>query len=262
MTAVTELNSTTVAQSARAVPTAARTVGDDTSIASNDAVQVAVDSTTSSRAPASQSSERVNINKAIEATNLALNATDEIGRIVGSIEGIVEQAQDPGLSSDRLAILEKEAEGLRKEIGRAAQSTTSSGVKPLAGDPIRVEVERTLGKALEIILPDVAAGSLGLNTIRLSPKDVIINTITSIEHARKGIEDLRAHLANGVGTLKDTVTALEVARENGEASQTSLRDVEDALHLAVDTRKGIRGDPKGALDSVGNFRSTQELLDL
>jgi hypothetical protein len=162
-----------------------------------------------------------------------------------------------------LAKLEKEARGLRDEITRVAQVSTSEGVKPLAGDTIRLELEETLGKALEIILPSDAKDAFGLNDINLSQKELILDTVAKVEKARRGIEQLRGSLDHGLDSLRTTVAALEVASQNVEASKTSVRDVDSALTLAVNTKGEIRDDPAGALNSVGGsiFKNAKGLLE-
>ncbi len=230
----------------------------DSSIESSDSVTVAEEN---SRPTVSQQKLRSRINTAIEATNVATGAVDEIGRILGGIEGIIEQVSSEDLPPQRVAILEKEARGLREEIVKAANSATTTGTKPLAGDKIRLELEETLGKTLEIILPDKATVALGLKEIGLSPKDVIINTVARVQEARRSLEDLRTQLDSGVVSIRTAVSALEVASQNVEASQTTVRDVDDALDLARDTKGGIQGNPSGAIGSVGDLaKNASELL--
>lgn len=204
--------------------------------------------------------QRLEINRAIETTNIATRAVDDISRLLDGIQGIVEQAQDQKVPEERIKILEKEAEDLRQEIFKSAEVQSESGSKPLSGDPIRVKVEQTLGKALEVILPDDAKKAFGLSDIKLSPKEVIINTITSIERARQGIEKLRSGIQDGTTKLKDTLAALEVAKQNREASQTLLRDVENALDLSNNTKKNIRENPSSALDSFGEIKNAAIVL--
>jgi flagellin-like hook-associated protein FlgL len=197
---------------------------------------------------------RLKLNASIEATNVAAAALDDITRLVGGIEGILEQASSPELSEARKGKLNEEANQLRSEIIKAAERSTSDGVRPLSGDKIRIEVEETLGRALEVILPDTARGAFGIRDIRLDTKELIIDTAISIQKARESIESLRKELRSGVAAIEQTFTTVEVARENREAASASIRDVNEALKVAFETNEGIKDYPEEALASVGQLQ--------
>ena len=222
---------------------------------------VSVESPATDRPSVAQQRLRGKINRAIEATNVASGAVEDLGRILGGIEGIVEQVSSNDLPPQRVAILEKEANNLRDQLVRTADVSTSDGVKPLAGDSIRLELEETLGKTLEIILPDSARSAFGIGDVSLSPKDFILDTVARVEEARRSIEQLRGQLDSGISSIRTAVSVLEVASQNVEASQTTVRDVDDALDLARLAKGGIQEDPKDAIGSVGDLtKSAPELL--
>lgn len=227
---------------------------------SDEAAPVTIDNG-SERSP-SATDLRVKANQIVSVINLAADATDEIRGLVRSIGGILEQAKGDGVSDQRRSILEKEANELVDEIKKTAQSTEAGGIKPLAGDKIRLEIEEKLGKTLEIILPEDATEAFGLGKIRLSTKDTIINTIAHVANAEARLDELRKAVDKGAGDVRSAVTQLEVAHQNNEASQVSLRDVDEALKLATDTGAVIGSDPARALGSVGHFRANAlDLLD-
>ena len=82
------------------------------------------------------------------------------------------------------------------EIKRAAGAQATNGVRPLAGDQIRLEVEAKIGKTLDVILPDDAKSAFGLNSLSFSTKESIISTITSVEKAQQQIEKLKDRFEN------------------------------------------------------------------
>ena len=196
---------------------------------------------------------RSKINQVISAVNLASEATSEIARLVKSIGGIVEQVEDGKLSEPRAKILEKEANELVKEIRKQASSKTSEGLKPLAGDPIRLEVEEKLGKSLDLILPDSAKDAFGLSNITLSKKEAIIQTRVKVEEAEAGVEKLKKAVDETKSRVTKSVTEFDVAIQNKEASQVSVRDLDQALTLASRTSISISVNPEGALSSVGKL---------
>jgi hypothetical protein len=82
-----------------------------------------------------------------------------------------------------------------------------------------------------------------------------------VVEARRSIDQLKSELDTGITSIRTAVSALEVASQNVEASQTTVRDVDDALDLARDAKGGIQGDPSEAIGSVGDLaKNAPELL--
>jgi flagellin-like hook-associated protein FlgL len=189
-------------------------------------------------------------------------ATEEIGKILGGVKGIVEQANTDGIGGRQLDLLEREANDLVVAIKELAKSTHANGVNPLAGDKIKLEVEEKLGKTLEFILPDDAADSFGLQNISFSSKDLIIATITKVSVAQQQFEQLRRSVDQTGIEIKKTVAELESLFRNGEASEAIVADVDQALHLAEKTKKGISARPDVAMGSIGGVnRRSVSVLD-
>ncbi len=205
---------------------------------------------------------RARTNDAINVVNVASDATAEIEKLVGSISGIVEQASNPKISESRRKVLEQEANQLVQEIRRKAQVKTSHGHRPLAGDKISLPIEEKDSKGIDIELPAEAKDAFGLGPIDLSPKDAISQTRSALSKAREQVEKLKDSVNRTQLQVKSTVDALEVALQNNEAAQTSIRDVDEALKVAGDTKVGIARDPGSALQSVGNLqRKALSLLE-
>jgi flagellin-like hook-associated protein FlgL len=196
---------------------------------------------------------RKKANRAITALNIAATATDEIQKLVESIGGIIDQAKTSDLAASRRDVLQKEANQLVDEIKTRALKTESDGVRPLLGDTVRFEVEERYGDALEIILPDTAKNAFGIGQVSLSMKDSIIDTITRVEQAKKQFEELRTAVDKASSSLKQSVDTFEVAIQNGEASQTSIRSLDQALALATSTHNGIGKSPKEAFGSISKL---------
>lgn len=203
---------------------------------------------------------RSEANKVISVINIASDATTEIDKLVKSIGGIAEQAQADDLTENRRAILESEANSLIDEIKQRAQNAESDGVRPLAGDKIRLEVEEKIGKALEIVFPEGAREAFGIGQVSFSPKEAILATITKIESAERQLSDLRSAVHSANESVRGVVDRVEVVLQNQEASGATLRNVDEALNLAGETRVTIGKDPKAALGSAENLNT--RALDL
>jgi flagellin-like hook-associated protein FlgL len=197
---------------------------------------------------------RSRANDVINVVNLASDATAEIEKLVSSISGIIEQASNPKISESRRRVLEEEANQLVQEIRRKAQVKTTQGLRPLAGDRISLPVEEQVAKNIEFALPDGAKDAFGIGEIELSKKDSLSQTRTALTRAREQVEQLKDSVQQSHNQVKNTVAALEVALQNNEAAQTSIRDVDEALKVAGDTKVGIARDPGSALKSVGNLQ--------
>lgn len=214
------------------------------------------------RRSVSNAETRARTNDAISVVNLASDATAEIEKLVGSISGIVEQASNPKISESRRKVLEEEANQLVQEIRRKAQVKTAHGQRPLAGDKISLPLQEKESQGINIELPDQAKDAFGLGPIDLSPKEAISQTRSALSKAREQVENLKESVNRTQQQVKVTVDALEVALQNNEAAQTSIRDVDEALKVAGDTKVGIARDPGSALNSVGNLqRKALSLLE-
>lgn len=201
-------------------------------------------------------SSRSRANEAISVVNLTEEATAEIEKLVSSISGIVDQVDNPKLTGPRREVLEKEANQLVDEIRKRAATETLDGKKPLEGDPVRIELDKRFAKTLDIILPDSAKEAFGLGKLKFSAKEAIVQTRDIVARAQEQLNALKGAVQETKSSLKDSVAALEVALQNTEASSVSLRDVDQALKLAGDTKIGIARDPQGALSSVGTLSGT------
>ena len=222
----------------------------------------AVDSVNVDRAQKSQSLNfaRTQANELISVTNIASQATSDIEELIKGISGIVEQVHTKNFSEPQKAILEDEANDLVKEIQHIAKNTAVHGVHPLLGDKIKLDVEEKIGKTLEFILPDDARDSFGIGRISFSHKDAIIRTIANVEEARTRINNLKNSVGDVSSQVKETVDTIDVAAQNGEATQSTIRDLDQALKLAGETGLTISKHPDTALGSVG--RLDNRALDL
>ena len=205
---------------------------------------------------------RAKINSVISVVNVAAEATAEITKLVESIGGIVEQVSDESVPDNRRSALEQEANQLVEEIKKTVRAESSNGVRPLAGDKVRVEVEQKVRKSIEIVLPDLTKDNLGLSAVHFSPREAIIQTKVSIETARQRLNELQKNLDATRTKVVTTADELDVALQNKASSETSIRDIDEAFTAADSAHKSIAKEPGTALGSVGNIKDKAlSLLD-
>ncbi|MCB0320757.1 MAG: hypothetical protein KDD60_07495 [Bdellovibrionales bacterium] len=203
---------------------------------------------------------REKANELINTLNVVSSATEEIDRLVTSLAGLAEQAAKPDLPESRREILDKEAKQLVEAIGNRVNVETPPGVRPLQGDAIRVEIEQELGKTLEIILPDATPEKLGISAISLSPAERIISTRVAIESARSRLEELRSSVDDTKQTISKVLTQQDIASANREASEVSLRDVDEALKLTGGIKQIINDDPESFVQASKLAEDSLRLL--
>lgn len=204
--------------------------------------------------------ERSRVNEIISSLNLVSAATDEIGKLVESVAGIAEQAASDSIEEGRIGVLEQEARQLVGEIQKRTELEVPEGTKPFSGDPIRFEVERVLDETLEVILPEVASDAFGLSGISLSPKESIIRTRVSVEEARVRLDELREAVRQNQDKIGRVLNQLDVAAQNAEAAESTVRSVERALELGNSIRTAVESDPVAALRATNLREDSVELL--
>ena len=196
---------------------------------------------------------RARFNDLVGAVHIAGEASAQIEKLVKSLGGIVEQVSDRPIPDKRLRILEEEANQLVNEIQKAAQASAPNGLRPLAGDPIRLEAEQQIGQTLEVILPDDANKGFDLGTIKFSTKEAIINTRANVLVAEARARALREAVNQSSQQVKNAAAAIDVASQNSEAAESNLRDLDAAAELVSNTRRQIGQQPEAAVAAVGIF---------
>ena len=198
---------------------------------------------------------RARFNELVGAINVANEATSQIEKLVKSLGGIVEQVSGRDIPDKRLRVLEDEANQLVDEIRKAAQTSAPNGQRPLAGDPIRLEAEEQIGKALDVILPDDASNSFNLGKIKFSTKEAIINTRANLAVAEARARALREAVTQSGDYVKSAADAIDVASQNSEASESNVRDITAAAELVLNTRRQINERPETAVAAAGVLSS-------
>lgn len=202
---------------------------------------------------------RSHANSVINAVNVAERATSEIDKLVKSVDGIVSQVGKQELPESRVSILAGEAKDLVAEIKKQAKVE----VKPqLAGNPSdeRFKIKKELEESLQTLFTEGAENAFGIEGASFDQKENIINVRASVVVARERVEELRSKLSEAKEQIQSSVVELEVALENSESSSSSLRNVDQALQLATETKSVISQQPDQAVAVSTLSPSALELL--
>lgn len=202
-------------------------------------------------------------NSSIDAVNFVSSQVSGIADFVKGLSGIVAQASDESLSNDRRKALEREANQLVEAIKLRANTPAPTGELPLAGDEIKFDLEDKIGKTLEVMLPEDASKAFGIGVVQFTTKDTIIKTRNIVADAKTKLANLQQAVSSVRDEVTRTIAELEVAMQNGEATRSSIRDVEGALEISDDIRKSVKLNPKLARDAVGSLHeeNAMELLN-
>ena len=230
----------------------------DSKAASDESVTVAVSDSASISSSAVDT--RTKLNQVINTVNITSQAADSIRKLVGSIDGIIKQVSDGKAPSNRVAVLEDEANSLVNEIKKIANNTALDGVRPLSGDKLTLQVREDLGKQLDLVFPNDAKDAFGIGEISFSRKEAILDTRAKIEVAWKRLEELKTAVNNNHEALQETAGSLEVAMQNAKAAEASPHDLDTAMELAKDTSLSISTNPDNALGSVNKLPATAAVL--
>lgn len=221
------------------------------------ALQIDVVELAKQNKPKSLASTRDEVNAVINVINHVVDSTEQIDKLVTSVEGIVEQVDNKDVPESRSALLETEANELVQEIKLQAGRSVGEGIKPLAGDKIELQLEEQLGKTLEVLLPDDARSAFGIGDVRLSTAETIIQTRVNVQEAKARLANLKSAVDNAANEVKRTVAEFEVIAANREASEASPRDVVKALELTSHIRTDIGANPEQAIRSAGEIEEAQ-----
>lgn len=191
---------------------------------------------------------RLKNNAVIGTVNYVVESTNQIGKVLKSVSGLVEQAET--LPESVAKKLEEEGAELIKEIERIARSPLPDGSAIYSKDKIRYEIEKSIGQALDIIFPSDAADGFGLHKLELSKKESIILTRSAVAKAQAQYESLRENVTRAADKVKALTTASEEAAKT-KNPRPAVRVVDEAQRLTSDTTVAIGENPKRAIESFG-----------
>lgn len=213
--------------------------------AQSDSVSVKLN--TDKQKPSEARVKRDRVNEVIGKVQEASQAIDEIKSLAESIDGIVAQVETGKLSEQQTNVLASEANQLVDEIRRRSRR---GAVKLPEGpsDKARLEVEQSLGEALDALFPD-GEDAFGIGTVKLHPPDLIISVRTNVKVARERIEAIGQNISSVRGEVEETL----VAFENAAASQSSVRDLDQAASLTKQTGNLIGQAQDQALGSISKL---------
>jgi len=209
-----------------------------------------------------------NANDGISIINIADQAIGQIGNTLSRLGELAQQSANGVYANVQRSALNNEFQALMSEIERIAYTTEFNGLKLLSGGGQVIFQVGFKGDSLsQVTYNGVAAtlASLGLaSTGSSAPQYSIIanNDIESQSAARAALDAInsaissvnrnRGTLGAAESRLDVTIRNLQVARENFQAAESRIRDVDVASEAAELTRLNILQQAGSAILAQAN----------
>ncbi|MDD2942341.1 MAG: flagellin [bacterium] len=196
-----------------------------------------------------------NANDGISIINISDSAMDQIGNTLARMTELAEQSANGVYSNDQRSALQQEFRFLGSEIERIAVTTEFNGVKLISdGAQVIFQVGFDGQSTSQVAFSGVQATLAGLGLAGTGSSvlsfSLIGNTLAESQDASRsaleGVKDAIGSVARNRGILgaaesrlNITINNLQVARENFQAAESRIRDVDVASEAAELTRLNI-----------------------
>ena len=174
----------------------------------------------------------------------------------------VQSANDTNVDDDREA-LQKEVQALIEELNRIGNNTEFNTQKLLDGTFASklIHIGANTGQTLEIEINDMTASGLGVSGVDISTQSDANAAIATIDEAIKKLSEERSQLGAWQNRLEHTIANLNNARENLQAAESRIRDVDMAEEIMAFTKNNILQQAATAMLAQANL-APQSVLQL
>ncbi|MDI3547005.1 MAG: flagellin [Halanaerobiales bacterium] len=181
----------------------------------------------------------------------------------------VQAANDTNTSTDR-AKLASEFSQLRTEITRIATQTEFNTKVLLDGtfsgtsNALTFHIGANSGQSITLEISNMTASGSTLNigtTVTIDTQSAANSAIQSLDNAINAVSEERAKLGAVQNRLEHTIKNLDTTRENLQASESRIRDVDMALEMSKLTKAQILSQAGTAMLAQANMRP-QSVLQL
>jgi len=196
-----------------------------------------------------------NASDGISIISIADQAIGQIGNVLTRLAELAEQSANGVYGNDQRSALQNEFSALTSEIERIAYTTEFNGLRLLSSpEQVVFQVGFDGSSLSQVSYTGVQATlqALGLATVGTSNMIYSISGATdiasqsasrialdAIQHAISSVTRNRGALGAAEARLEVTIQNLQVARENFQAAESRIRDVDVASEAAELTRLNI-----------------------
>ena len=209
-----------------------------------------------------------NAQDGISFIQVAEGGMAEIGNMIQRLREISVQASSDTIGDKERGFLDREAQQLKLEMERIAQSTAYNGTQLLSGKGTKLDFQIGVrnDEFLDRISYDpgqtnVTVDALGLSDIDLKDKGNAQVGLENLDNALSVLNSNRSNLGALQNRLTSTIANTEVAVENFSAAKSRIRDTDFASVTADLTRDMVKTQASTSILAQAN-QSTQMALKL
>jgi len=142
------------------------------------------------------------------------------------------------------SIMHDEFVQMRNEISRIANATAFNGIYGLndADSSIKIHFGTANSAAADyyrVQTQDVTASGLGISNLSIASQVSAQAALTALNSAMTTKDTARAHFGAMINRLSNTMANLEIQRENIQASESQISDVDVAWEMSALTRNMV-----------------------
>ncbi|OIH86763.1 flagellin [Arthrobacter sp. UCD-GKA] len=210
-----------------------------------------------------------NAQDGISVIQTAEGALTEVHSILQRVRDLAVQSGNDSNNTESRAAIATEVAALGAELTRIGASTNFNGTKLLDGVTTELTFQVGAGGAaaedqIKISLGDVAAVGTAITTLAgtgFSSAANALTTITAIDSEIKDVSAARSSLGASQNRFESAINSLNVSRENLQAAESRIRDVDMAGEMVNFTRANILSQAGTAMLAQAN-QSNQGVLQL
>jgi flagellin len=188
-----------------------------------------------------------NAQDGISFVQVAEGAMNEIGNMIIRLRELSIQASSDTIGVPERGYLDREAQQLKLEIERIAQSTNYNGTHLLkgAGEKLDFQIGTRNDEFLDRISynpaeTNVTIDALGLSGIDISSKGAAQGGLESLDSAISALNSNRSNLGALQNRLVSNIANTEVAVENFSAARSRIKDTDYAMVSAEMSRDVVK----------------------
>ncbi|NCN28284.1 flagellin FliC [bacterium] len=212
----------------------------------DDAAGLAISSNLNGNIRSLQQAQR-NAQDGISFIQVAEGAMNEVGNMIIRLRELSVQAASDTIGTKERGYLDREAQQLKLEMERIAQSTEYNGTNLLngSGDKLDFQIGTKNNEFLDRISynpgeTNVSLDNLGLSGIDISSKESAQTGLESLDNSLLVLNSNRSNLGALQNRLQSTINNTEISVENFSAAVSRIKDADFAsvsADMARDTVK-------------------------
>lgn len=184
-----------------------------------------------------------NGNDAISMLQTFDGAAQVIDEKLVRMKELAVQASTGTYNDDQRSIMQAEFDQMREEITRIANATTFNDIYGLnASGTIKIHFGAGNSSAEDyyyVNTQDMTASTLGVGTLTIASQVSAQGALDTINTAITTKDTARAHFGAMINRLENTISNLDIQRENVQSAESQISDVDVAWEMAQLTRNQV-----------------------